>query len=230
MSKPKKGSSSQNKSKGLVAQAIGFLKAKGKTAEPAKEAAHAHKAKPAAAPAKGAKTSASSKDKEEREVLPSKPVRVGATREPAKKPKAAAKGGDVYSGKGAKSAGRSKHSDVSYVPGKICPNLCADKSCQRLIENSGYCRLFYIKNWGLIQRKRQIMGDGQLTRYIEEIVDKYPEKYLEAVRGDLLTHDAFQKVVITLELEADADAPTDEDDFDEALGGIKPAIDEEGFE
>ncbi len=228
MSKPKKGSPTQNKSKSLVAQAIGFLKPKGKGAEAAKEAAHPPKGKPAPAAAKGAKA-ASSKEKEEREVLPPKPVRVGATREPAKKPKAAAKGGDVYSGKGAKSAGRSKNSD-SYVPGKICPNLCADKSCQRLIENSGYCRLFYIKNWSLIQRKRQIMGDGQLTRYIEEIIDKYPEKYLEAVRGDLFTHDAFQKVVITLELEADADAPTDEDDFDEALGGIKPAIDEEGFE
>jgi hypothetical protein len=99
------------------------------------------------------------------------------------------------------------------------------------MEEAGYCRLFYIKNWGTIQRKREILAGGQLTRYIEEIVQKYPEKYLEAVRVDLATYGAFQQVVVALELDADLEAATsDEEDFGEVLEVIKPAIEDESFE
>lgn len=216
-------SSSKNskKGKGIVAQALGFLKGK------------AGASAPKAAPAAPVKKQKAKSAQDDRDVAPGKSVRIGATREPAKKPKAAAPGSDVFSGKKPRSAAQQKRDwDLAYVPGKVCPALCADKGCPSLIEKCGYCRLFYIKNWGLIQRKRQIMGDGQLTRYIAEIAAKYPDKYLDAVRGDLSTHDAFQQIVATLELETDVDVPSgDDDDFaEENLSGIKAAIDDESFE
>jgi hypothetical protein len=184
--------------------------------------------KEAATPAKSGKPAKA--DKDERDEAPARAARPGATREPAKKPKSApAPASEVFSGKGRRTAPTIALD--AYVPGKVCPNLCADKGCPTLIQNSGYCRLFYIKNWSLIQRKRQILGDGQLTRYIEEIVLKYPEKYLEAVRGDLASHDAFQKIVSALELETETDVPgADDEDFEEVLYNIKPAIDDESFE
>jgi hypothetical protein len=69
------------------------------------------------------------------------------------------------------------------------------------MQATGYCRLFYIKNWQQIQRKRGVLKGGQLESYIAEIASKYPDKYLEAIRSDLADVGSFQKVVTDLDLD-----------------------------
>ena len=61
--------------------------------------------------------------------------------------------------------------------------------------------MHYIKNWKKIQRKGQILRDGKLNQYIEELVAKYPDKYLEAILFDLGNDKEFAKVIIDLELD-----------------------------
>lgn len=114
----------------------------------------------------------------------------------------------------AKSADR-VHSE-HFAPGRVCAALCQDRQCVTLIENTGYCRLFYIKNWQQIQRKRGVLKGGQLEKFIAEIASKYPDKYLEAIRADLGDVNSFRKVVSQLDLEAidDEGVSTEEPGFD----------------
>ncbi len=88
---------------------------------------------------------------------------------------------------------------------------CREVACESLSTTGGYCRMHYIKNWKLIQRKRLIISEGHLNRFIEELVSKYPDKYLEAIRGDMLTLKDFTKVINDLEIEEPVDDSFDED-------------------
>ncbi len=117
------------------------------------------------------------------------------------------------------------HAD-NFAPGRVCAALCQDRECVTLIENTGYCRLFYIKNWQQIQRKRGILKGGQLDKYIGEIATKYPDKYLEAIRSDLGDISSFRNVVTQLDLEvADVDAGEEDAEMDEVVGSVKSEID-----
>lgn len=74
--------------------------------------------------------------------------------------------------------------------------------------------MHYIKNWSKIQRKAAILKERKLNQFIEELVLKYPDKYLEAIRQDLDNDHDFAKVVSDLELDEGADefeADTDEE-------------------
>ncbi len=104
-----------------------------------------------------------------------------------------------------------------FAAGRVCANLCQDRSCVTLLETTGYCRLFYIKNWQQIQRKNGVLSGGQLEKYIAEIASKYPDKYLEAIRGDLADIGSFQSVVSTLDIEmTDEDLHSDSSDSGDA--------------
>ncbi len=89
---------------------------------------------------------------------------------------------------------------------------CREPGCDHEALIAGYCRLHYIKNWRRIKRKEAILASGQLNNYVEELVSKYPDKYLEVIRQDLASEKDWAKVVIDLELEApEEDAPADEE-------------------
>ena len=53
--------------------------------------------------------------------------------------------------------------------------------------------------------RRSSIREGKLNQYIEELVAKYPDKYIEAIRHDL-THDKeFAKVITDLDLDETSD-------------------------
>ncbi len=98
-------------------------------------------------------------------------------------------------------------------------NVCREVACEQLGAANGYCRMHYIKNWGQIKRKEVILKEKKLDRFIEEIVTKYPDRHLEAIRMDLLNERAFAKVVSDLELEGnveDVEAAAEADDENES--------------
>lgn len=98
---------------------------------------------------------------------------------------------------------------------------CREPGCDHDIAMVGYCRLHYIKNWRRIKRKEAILASGQLNNYVEELVNKYPDKYLDVIRQDLATEKEWNKVVVDLELEGtDEDGATDED-TDSAPEGVR---------
>ena len=79
--------------------------------------------------------------------------------------------------------------------------VCREVACEGLATAVGYCRLHYIKNWKKIKRKDVILKEKKLNHYIEELVAKYPDKYIEAIRQDLAHDKDFAKVIYVLDLD-----------------------------
>ena len=86
---------------------------------------------------------------------------------------------------------------------------CAEKGCDNLRTTQQYCRLHYIANWYDIKRKREILKEGKLQEYIEELISKYPPKYIESILGDLTDDKDFYKALNDLNI------TTEFEEFDE---------------
>ncbi len=106
--------------------------------------------------------------------------------------------------------------------------VCREVACEGLGTTAGYCRLHYIKNWRKIKRKEVILKEGKLNVYIEELVAKYPEKYLEAIRHDLTNDKEFAKVIHDLDLDESIDDFEGEgSDSDAVIDTIKRDFDDD---
>jgi hypothetical protein len=107
--------------------------------------------------------------------------------------------------------------------------MCRETGCENSATTRGYCRLDYIKNWKKIKRKEMILKEGKLNQYIEELVSKYPEKYVEVIRQDLSSEVNFNKVIHDLELdESMDDLDYDSDSIDSLIGSIRK--EDDGFD
>jgi hypothetical protein len=108
-------------------------------------------------------------------------------------------------------------------------SVCREVACEGLGTSAGYCRLHYIKNWKKIKRKEVILKEGKLNQYIEELVGKYPEKYIEAIRLDLANDKEFAKVIVDLDLDENDDDFEAEGSADSDVGidSLKREFDED---
>lgn len=225
-------------------------------AKPAKAAKAARPAKPAKADAAGVskkKTAApsapsapSKKDGSEKAPARGKSVAGGAGSKGAAGGKAAAqpaeKRGRKASSKAVSDSVRAAvegagglsaaemHEELNFTPdyNEAGERICREVVCELAATTGDYCRLHYIKNWKRIKRKEMILKEGKLNRYIEELVAKYPDKYIEAIRTDLANDKDFAKVVSDLELdEAVDDFDMDSDSIDSLIDSIRRDIDED---
>jgi hypothetical protein len=148
--------------------------------------------------------------------------------EAAKKGVAAAAGKALANAKAAKSPLLSK-SAANSGRGMSDSEVCREVACEGLGTTAGYCRLHYIKNWRKIKRKEIILKEGKLNQYIEELVAKYPDKYIEAIRLDLASDKEFAKVISDLDLDESADDfEGDGENIDALVDNIKRDFDDEG--
>ncbi len=113
-----------------------------------------------------------------------------------------------------------KKGKAETSPASLGKKRCREPGCDHELLVSGYCRLHYIKNWRKIKRKEAILASGQLNNYVEELVNKYPDKYLDVIRQDLASEKEWAKVVIDLELES-ADEEGSEEDIDAVAEGVR---------
>lgn len=191
----------KNKIKSLPAKAP---KSSVMNAKAAKDTAKKGSAKAAPAPAPAAK------DLKKGKGAPVQPVVAAVLTKPAKGAKAAA-------------APKAVRANAAH--------MCRELSCENTATTKGYCRLDYIKNWKKIKRKEMILKEGKLNQYIEELVGKYPDKYIDVIRQDLSTEVNFNKVIHDLELdESIDDLDYDGDSIDALIGGIKKDIEDIGDE
>ena len=221
----------------------------GKTAKavPAAKAAAAPAAKIAAKSTKvpPAKTLSAKAVSAKTEKLPAKGLRAEKEiPEKAAKAAKAAKGAkaakaaavpvviEVPLKKGAKGAKGTKGTesgklDAAAKKHAAAKNKCREVGCENEGHLSSYCRLHYIKNWRRIKKKESILSTGQLDGYVEELVAKYPDKYLDAIENDLHSEKEWTKVVSDLELvaggEEDFVAEEDENPVTEATGRSRGA-------
>jgi len=117
---------------------------------------------------------------------------------------------------GAKAAKAPKGAKKAAAP-KNYEEMCREIACESSSSTAGYCRLHYIKNWKKIKRKELILREKKLNQYIEELVSKYPDKYIEAIKQDLADETAFSKVIYDLELDEGVDDIPVDDEADEAI-------------
>jgi hypothetical protein len=107
--------------------------------------------------------------------------------------------------------------------------ICREVACEGLATTAHYCRLHYIKNWKKIQRKEQILSEGKLAQYIQELVGKYPDRYIETIRQDLSNDKDFAKVIHDLDLDESADDfdAENSDSVDSLIDNIKRDFDDD---
>lgn len=131
------------------------------------------------------------------------------------------------------SSGKKSHSSsrLSQDPlAAMGETVCREVACEGLATSGGYCRLHYIKNWKKIKRKEVILRERKLNQYIEELVAKYPDKYIEAIRQDLANDKDFAKVIYDLDLDEGVDDFDVEggDSVDSLIDTIKRDFDDDG--
>jgi hypothetical protein len=97
---------------------------------------------------------------------------------------------------------------------------CREPGCEHDHAISGFCRLHYIKNWKKIKRKEAILASGQLNNYVEELVSKYPDRYLDVIRQDLASEKDWSKVVVDLELDSSDEEGGGEEDLEGVAEGV----------
>jgi hypothetical protein len=198
-----------------------------KAAAPAKagKAAAPAKAGKAAAPAKAGKAAAAA-------TPPPAPVSAKGAKGKAAAPAAAAPATPAPKGKAGKTpvspllkASLSKTRSSRLHP----DDVCRETACESLATALTYCRLHYIKNWKKIKRKEIILKEGKLNQYIEELVVKYPDKYIEAIRQDLASDKDFAQVIVDLDLDESVDDfEADGENAEGLIDNIKGSFDDEG--
>ncbi len=99
---------------------------------------------------------------------------------------------------------------------KVESDECVVRGCDNPSTTSGYCRYHYIKLWKDVKKKQIILSEGRLAKIIEELVRKYPMKYIETIIQDLADDKAFNHVLKDLDIETD-EAEIDGFDDDEVL-------------
>lgn len=71
--------------------------------------------------------------------------------------------------------------------------LCKEKECKNVQTTMGYCRLHYLKNCRLIQQKQKKKAAHKLNQYVEHIMKRHPDSYIETIKHDLRHTERFQK-------------------------------------
>jgi hypothetical protein len=194
-------------------------------AAPTKASASAAKS---ATPAKGGKAAPSAKTAAAPKVTAAKAAAAPVKGAKAAAPKAAAPApAPVALTKPPKVA---KVAKAPRAPRLSAEEMCREVACESLCTAGGYCRLHYIKNWKKIKRKELILKEGKLNQYIEELVAKYPDKYIEAIRSDLNDDKAFASVIHDLDLdESTDDFEVDGENLESMVDNIKGRdFDDEG--
>ncbi len=220
---PSKGSSISKTLKGAVKAAVKAVKS---TTKPAAKAA------PKAAATKAAGKAPVQQSLPLKAVAKSAPAKAGSVKVPS---------GKAPSAKAAKASAKAVSAAAAAVErvterlmGRLTveptfDTVCREVACEGLGTSAGYCRLHYIKNWKKIKRKEVILKEGKLNQYIEELVAKYPEKYIEAIRQDLANDKEFAKVIVDLDLEENDDDFEAEasSDADSSIDSIKRDFEDE---
>ncbi|MCB9091872.1 MAG: hypothetical protein H6620_04880 [Halobacteriovoraceae bacterium] len=105
------------------------------------------------------------------------------------------------------------HSLELFIPDN---DDCLEPGCDNLRTTGMYCRFHYIKNWKDINMKREILKEGKLQDYIEELVSKYPVPYIQSLIEDLSDSREFNKVLVELNI---TDSDIEYEDYDGSEDG-----------
>lgn len=73
--------------------------------------------------------------------------------------------------------------------------LCKEKGCQNAASTVGFCRIHYLKNWKTLKAKEKQKAVQTLNKYIDHVMKKNPQGYMEEIRDDLKNQDVMNQKV-----------------------------------
>ena len=112
--------------------------------------------------------------------------------------------------------------------------LCKVRDCDQISNVEGYCRYHYLLLWKKIQTRKHILIDGKLEKYVEDLMARYPDKFVEVIKKDLKTEKDFLSVIQELEIDESALNENESDEevqsFTDEIRGIgdAPGMDDDG--
>ncbi len=107
---------------------------------------------------------------------------------------------------------------------------CKVHDCDEAAVIDGHCRLHYIMYWKRNKNKTKILDGAKLDKYIEELTQRYPDKYLEMLRKDLSSEKDFNGIIVEMDADDNEDAESEEDDnrfIEEVRGGVPSTTDDD---
>ncbi|OGQ08374.1 MAG: hypothetical protein A3G32_04030 [Deltaproteobacteria bacterium RIFCSPLOWO2_12_FULL_40_28] len=96
--------------------------------------------------------------------------------------------------------------------------LCKMKDCRNVGTTLGYCRLHYLKNWKKIREQQKKKAAENLNKYVEHIMKKHPDSYVETIKHDLKHASRFQER---------ADEYCANDDYSDVMGEVDLGVEVE---
>jgi|GEM_PF-4314641 len=76
--------------------------------------------------------------------------------------------------------------------------ICREPACNCLATTAHYCRAHYIKNWAAIKEKEELIREGRLFEFVQELFDRHSELVIQMIRNDLSTQEEFERVCKSL--------------------------------
>ena len=71
--------------------------------------------------------------------------------------------------------------------------ICGEDDCRNQQTTLGYCRYHYLKNWKKIREKQRKKSVDNLNKYVDHIMQKNPDNYVETIKHDLRHAGRFQE-------------------------------------
>lgn len=72
--------------------------------------------------------------------------------------------------------------------------LCKEKNCHNAQTTEGFCRLHYLRNWKQIKLEKKKKAAKNLNRYVESILKRNPDRYVEEIKKDIRSKDFEERV------------------------------------
>lgn len=106
--------------------------------------------------------------------------------------------------------------------------ICKEKSCHNAQTTGGFCRLHYLLNWKKLKAEKKKKAAKSLNRYIESILKRHPDRYLEEIKKDIRSRDFEERIEGeygsgTLQDESWSlfDSNTSDEDLEEIINHLK---------
>lgn len=58
----------------------------------------------------------------------------------------------------------------------------------------GYCRLHYLRSWKKVQAEKRKRAAKNLNRYVESILKRHPDKYIEEIKKDIRSRNFDERI------------------------------------
>lgn len=71
--------------------------------------------------------------------------------------------------------------------------ICHESNCHNASTTLGYCRIHYLKNWKKIREQQRKKALKNLNKYIDRVMHKHPEGYMDVIREDIRNYDQFNR-------------------------------------